>query len=137
MDKCNALTLLKEHELKVTKQRKLLLDEIIEIEESFSANTLYQNMHNEMDMATVYRILNIFKEKRIIREILSIDDTKYFELSCIHHPVHPHFFCKKCNNIVCLDQLKDQDLMILKKYSQDLTIDDIKISFTGLCNKCK
>ena len=90
-----------------------------------------------MDLVTIYRTLNLFEEKGIIREILSKDDTKYYEISCVHNPVHPHLYCRRCKTLSCLGELKEKDLINLKKYGVDCSVDDISIQFTGVCSKCR
>jgi len=136
MDKCSSKNLLKKSNLKITKQRVFLLDEIISSESSFSANSLYITLSNNMDLVTIYRILNLFNDKKIIREIINKNDTKYYELACIHHPIHPHFLCKKCKELYCLKELNNKDIHNLNKYSKNFIVEDVKIQFSGICDKC-
>jgi Fe2+ or Zn2+ uptake regulation protein len=137
MDKCNANNILKKNKLKSTRQRILLLEAIINSEKVFSANSLHERIKNRMDLVTIYRILSILLEKKIIREIVSNETTKFYELSCEHNPVHPHFICDKCKNIICLGEIDRKEIANLEKYSEDNLIKTIIIQFTGTCNKCK
>lgn len=137
MDKCNSMGLLKSHGLKATKQRLLLLDAILDLTDKiFSVKKLFKRISGEMDQVTVYRILNSLNEKGIIREILTSNDERFFEISCIHNPVHPHFHCTLCKKISCLPALPEEEIDILKKdYSNNL-ISDISINFSGVCSEC-
>ena len=137
MDKCDAATILKQNSLKLTQQRLLILESIINSEKVFSTNSLQKKIRNSMDLVTIYRILSVFLEKKIIREIASNETTRFYELSCEHHPVHPHFICKKCKKITCLGAIDNKYIAGLKKYSEDNLIEDIIIQFTGTCKKCK
>jgi Fe2+ or Zn2+ uptake regulation protein len=137
MDKCDARALLKEHNLKVTNQRKLLLEAIIRSNSIFSAGSLQDNVKDRMDVATVYRILGMLVANGIIREVSSSDNTQYYELRCEHHPLHPHFVCKRCKRIFCLDKIGAKDVSRIKQYASRHVIDDIAVQLRGLCNKCK
>ncbi|MCP4163721.1 MAG: transcriptional repressor [Deltaproteobacteria bacterium] len=137
MEKCVADVLLKRNGLKKTKQRVLLLDEIIEIGKSFTAAGLFEKFCNSMDLVTIYRTLNLFEKKRIIRVVLTGDEAKYYEISCIHNPIHPHFYCTICKSVSCLDEIKEKDIINLKEYGKNCSINDISIQLSGICHRCK
>jgi len=137
MNKCDPKTLLKEHGLKTTKQRILLLEKILKKKSVFSINDLEKELLSDMDQATIYRIMAQLREKGIVREILSDSDNRLFEKSCIHNPVHPHFHCTKCKKIICLDQLDEKIHRAIEKAYSDVTIDEISINISGTCLKCK
>lgn len=137
MDKCNSLNLLKNHDLKATKQRILLLDAILVLEDKiFSVKKLFPVLSGKMDQVTVYRILSTLNEKGIIREIFTSNDEKFFEISCIHNPVHPHFHCTLCKKITCLPALKKEKIENLMDEYKDLDVSDISINFSGICQEC-
>lgn len=137
MDLCDAKTLLREHKLKVTAQRELLVDTIIHWSSIFSATMLQEKLQDNMDLATIYRILGVLLETRIIREVTNKNNTQFYELSCEHNPVHPHFLCNKCNTLTCLNELGTQEIKGLKQNTSDYIIEEISIQFTGICPKCK
>jgi Fur family ferric uptake transcriptional regulator len=137
MDECKPEIILKNKNLKVTKQRMLILTEMLEYERPLSANDLHFKFNHAMDLATIYRILCILKEHNILREITSKEEIKYYELSCIHHPIHPHFFCNSCGKLYCLKILKDDDLKSIRRYGSSFAINEININLNGLCRECK
>lgn len=137
MDKCDAATILKQNDLKITQQRLLILEAIINSEIVFSTSSLQEKVKNNMDLVTIYRIISVLVEKKIIREIASNETTRFYELACEHHPVHPHFTCNKCKAIICLGVIDNKDIASLKKYSEDNLVEDIVIQFSGTCSKCK
>ncbi len=137
MDKCISQILLKHNGLKITKHRIIILDEIIKIGVSFTAGNLFKKFSNIMDLVTIYRTLSLFEEKKIIRELLTREESKYYELSCMHNSVHPHFYCKKCKHLTCMDKLEYNDLVQLNENIADFFIEDISIEYTGLCSKCR
>ena len=135
MENCSANTHLKQNGLKVTKQRQILLQAIIDSEKVFSAVSLHNKVKESMDFVTIYRILKVFLDNNIIREIVSNDTTRFYELSCEHNPVHPHFVCKKCNSILCLEAINNKNISNLKKTAKDNSIEYIQ--FSGTCKNCK
>jgi len=137
MDKCDSKVVLKRTKLKLTKQRVLLLEEIINMGSTFTAGSLYKKVEDNMDLVTIYRVLNAFVENNIIREVLSNDETKIYEMACIHNPVHPHFYCRSCKKLFCLKELKQEDYLLLKKYGKNFQVDNISVLISGFCDKCK
>ena len=135
MEICNAKTYLKQNGLKVTRQRQILLQAIIDSEKIFSATSLHENVKECMDHVTIYRILKVFLDNNIIREVVSHDTIHFYELSCEHKPVHPHFICKKCKSILCLDDLNEKNISNLKKTAKDNAIEYIQ--FSGTCKNCQ
>ncbi|MBN2617886.1 MAG: transcriptional repressor [Spirochaetales bacterium] len=136
MDKCNAKNLLVSKKLKVTKQRQLILERIIGRQGIFTVNSLYTKLEDEIDLVTIYRVISIFEEKGIIREVLSNYEEKRYELACIHNPVHPHFNCSVCNELFCLEAVSDNLIKLLQENISDYLVKDISIQFKGICKKC-
>ncbi|MCG8572424.1 MAG: transcriptional repressor [Spirochaetes bacterium] len=134
---CDAKTLLKQNNLKITKRRILLLEKIIDSGKCFSAISLQEKVENNMDLATIYRILTLFLKNKIIREILSNDTTRFYELSCVHNPVHPHFFCRKCSRTIHLNAVEDDYISQIEKMAGDNIVEDINIHLAGICSQCK
>jgi Fur family ferric uptake transcriptional regulator len=123
---CEKLKNLKKTEFKIA---KLLQKNILSAKE-------LQNIL-QVDKATVYRNLNSLLKKKIIREIKNSDGVGFYEINCkIHNPIHPHFECRICKKIYCLNALKPEDVISLSNYT-DFEIESIKIKFEGVCNECK
>ena len=137
MERCNPEEMLRRYNLKLTKQRLMVLEKIIEIQEPFTAYSLFDLLDESMDLVTIYRNLNTLKEKMILREIPTESETRLFELSCIHNPVHPHFYCSKCKKTYCLDEISKKDLDILKSYYTEGHIDGVVVQLSGICANCK
>lgn len=137
MDRCKSIDLLKNHGLKATKQRLILLDTILSLKDKiFTVKIIYSKLYGEMDQVTVYRILSNLNEKGIIREIFTSNDEKFYEISCIHNPVHPHFHCSKCKKITCLPASKKEKVESIREEYNDLIITDTLLNFSGICKLC-
>ena len=91
----------------------------------------------KVDKATIYRNIKNLLKKEIIREIKSSEGAGFYEINCkIHNPVHPHFECKICKKIYCLEPLKAEDVISLSNYT-NFEIEKIDIKFKGICDECK
>lgn len=136
MNECEAISLLEKHKLKITDQRLLALNEMIHTHSFFSANSLYKNLKNNMDLATVYRMLLIFQKKNMIREVATKDGVRFYELVCVHQSAHPHFLCKQCDTMYCLD-IDVAELTKLKRFAPRFLVEDVSLLLTGICDHCK
>jgi Fe2+ or Zn2+ uptake regulation protein len=89
-----------------------------------------------IDRVTIYRILSLFKRHRIIREITSASGANYFELATMENPVHPHFICRNCAALLCLEPLTFSEAKWLTP-DKDYSIEHIEINISGLCASCR
>lgn len=139
MDKCNSNIILKSNGIKITAQRSELLDAIIKTDHPFTANELHSiiKSNSEIDLATVYRFINLLVKSVIIREVANYEGFQYFELACEHHPLHPHFICENCKNIFCLKNLNALDAVNLGSYTGNNSVRTISLNFTGICSNCQ
>ena len=133
MDECKPEELLRGLKIRVTSQRLLVIGQLIHCEKAISAYQLHDALSQSIDLATVYRILSHFKEKGLVREIRSIGGTGFYELACKHHPVHPHFRCERCDDLICLDDL-DFDKALDSLSLKNISINAITLS--GCCENC-
>jgi Fur family transcriptional regulator, ferric uptake regulator len=137
METCNALEILKNHHLRVTKQRQQLLDAIIHYNGVFTvAGLLDQVATRSQDVATVYRFLQTLTELQIIREVGEIDRVMHFEMACRHHPEHAHFRCESCHRITCLDPLTFGDALQLLEQAPGRKVRHVSVMLDGICETC-
>ena len=96
-------TFLKSKELKVTRQREILLRRIFEREEHFSAETLEDRVKGDgISKATIYRTLQLLLECGLISEVALVDDRRMFEHTYGHDP-HDHIVCVDCEKVFEFD----------------------------------
>lgn len=92
----------------------------------------------DMDRITLYRTLKVFNDKGLIhRAVDGSDKTKYAlcDHACSvdhHHDEHPHFYCLKCKETVCLNEVNAPQFKIPVGY----TVTDIQIAMKGICRSC-
>jgi Fur family ferric uptake transcriptional regulator len=74
---------------------------------ALSHDKIHERLADDMDRATIYRILNRFCDDGIVHRILADDGKHYFALceDCsheAHNHDHFHFRCLSCDTVECL-----------------------------------
>jgi len=92
---------------------------------------------NRIDRVTVYRILSLFKQRGIIREITSVGGVNFIEMATQENPVHPHFSCRSCGMLSCLEPLTFSQAHQLISAKEDYSVDHIEINISGICSGCR
>jgi len=125
--------------LKVTLPRLKIL-EVLERSSNhhLSAEDIYRALmeqHEEVGVATIYRVLTQFEESGIINKLNFENNQAVYELSNVDH--HDHLVCVKCNTIIEFqdDVIEQHQLQIANKYGFQLT--DHSLYLYGLCKTCK
>lgn len=133
----NPANILKEHDLKHTKQRVRVLEEIALDSTAISQPDLEKKLGKEIDRVTLYRILNAYQEKGILHKIMDMNGTANYAVctsSCSedhHHDEHVHFNCTSCNKIYCLEVEAPRI-----KMPKGFTAKTVSSIAYGICEKC-
>ncbi len=93
---------LKKKDLKITTQRMLVAETIFSIHHHFTADSLLDMLkdhRDEISKATIYRILSIMVEAKLLAEHDFGRDFKFYEHT-IGHEHHDHIICIDCGRIV-------------------------------------
>ncbi|MHC4408322.1 MAG: Fur family transcriptional regulator [Planctomycetota bacterium] len=94
---------LKEKDLKVTRQREILLRRIFENQEHFSAESLEDRVKGDgISKATIYRTLQLLTESELIAEVSLEDDRRFYEHVWGRIP-HDHIVCTDCRKVFEFD----------------------------------
>jgi len=94
---------LKNKDLKITRQREILLRRIFEREEHFSAEQLEDRVKGDgISKATIYRTLQLLCEAGIVNEVALEDDRRMYEHVWGHEP-HDHIVCLDCGKVFEFD----------------------------------
>lgn len=135
--KIDPVNILKDHDLKHTKQRIRVLEEIAMGTVAISQPELEKKLGKEIDRVTLYRILNTYEDKGILHRIMDMNGTANYAIcssSCSaehHHDEHVHFNCTNCQKIYCLD-VKIPAI----KMPDGFTASSINTTAYGICKKC-
>jgi len=111
---------------KLTKPRLLVLDLLEQNHQPLSAIQIHIKLKKQIDLASVYRILNLFKSLGIIFEERINNKEHYYLGEKQHH----HIICKKCGYSECLPcKHLFENIKNFSHISHNLTI-------SGICKKC-
>ena len=135
----DALLILQKAGISKTSQRLAVLDILFKATTPLSVNDIRQALETKanIDKVTVYRILSLFRQRGIIREISSAGGANYFEMATLENPLHPHFSCRNCGAFTCLAPLSFTQAPELILPKDDYSIDHIEINISGLCACCR
>lgn len=130
----NLREILKNSNLKITKNRLLVLEFLILNSKPLSVEDIFKKLKTA-DQVTIYRILNQFVLKDIVYQTDFRSGKAYFEFQNHHHH---HIVCKDCGHFEEVDIcLPTNFIKKVQSNSQKFKkISDHALEFFGLCNTC-
>ena len=129
--------LLKEKNLKVTKNRKIILESLQKEENPISAEELFDKLkrENEIDLSTIYRNLNILEEKGVLLKTTNLDGINYYQ---INNSNHKHFLtCNNCHKKFVIEDCPVHELEEKIEKQTGFIINGHNFEFTGICPDCQ
>jgi Fur family ferric uptake transcriptional regulator len=92
---------------------------------------------DNINRVTVYRILNLLVEKGLVNRISGGGRSFVYGLAPNeNHPAHPHFYCKACGNLECLNpQSLGVDLQSMQRTFAGV-IENVEVRVDGVCKNC-
>src|SRR5512136_230072 len=122
---------------RMTPQREMILD-AIHAEGHITADDIFQRVHAKspaVNLATVYRTLELLKELGIVTAIDTGEGCVHYELA--GELPHHHLVCEGCGHILELDRdvllpLEDE---LCKRYG--FTVNFNHLALFGTCPKCQ
>lgn len=120
------VNLLAQNNLKITPQRIAVLEVLRGLRNHPSAENILEHLrlsNPHVTIGTVYKILDIFTEKGIIKRVKT--DTGHMRYDPVPEK-HHHLYCKESERI---EDYFDEDLdVIIKKYLKNKRIPNFKVS---------
>ncbi len=127
---------LKRNGLKITPQRKLILDILKESSHltGEEITTLARNEQPNISAGTVYRNLKTLCELGLVRNVASTDGVRRFESTSVHRH---HLVCISCKGTVEIDfcPMNNELQMIAEKFGFQIADHDFQIR--GYCTACR
>lgn len=123
--------------LRVTKQRKVLLDELCKVCTHPTADELYQVARKRLpriSLGTVYRNLELMAENGMIQKLEVGGTQKRFDGNAAPHY---HVRCLKCNRVDDLELALEQDVEAQARQRTGYTILRHSLEFSGFCPDCR
>ena len=126
----------KQLNLRMTRQRKVILEELCKVDTHPSADELYAIVRKRLpriSLGTVYRNLEILAERGDIQKLELGCTLKRFDGKT---ESHYHLRCIRCDRMI--DAPVDFDVMIKHdlKSASDFKIIGHKLEFIGICPEC-
>jgi len=136
---CDYSSILENSDLPPTPNRIKVLEIVGNNNRPLNAQDIFETLSRseEINRVTVYRILDLLVEKGVIDRISSGGRSFYYGLAPNkHHPPHPHFYCKLCGNLECLNpqgvHLEIEEIM--RTFSG--LIEKVEVRLDGICKTC-
>ncbi len=130
---------LRAHGLRLTWQRKLILQVMHDIGEYATAEEIHQRVQAQnpaVDITTIYRTLELLHELGLAASLDLGDGQRRYELVGLHGP-HHHLYCRACGRLIRVEQEEVQPLVDALRQTRgfELTLDHLVL--TGLCPQCR
>lgn len=115
--------------LRPTKKREMILATLRHQHGTLTAKEIHARLP-EIDLATIYRNLDLFEKEKLIRPVHLGKGEKEYEFQ---HEPHHHAICGKCHRIIhfTAPDKKIEKLLGLV----DFDIDEIEVTVHGTCKK--
>jgi Fur family ferric uptake transcriptional regulator len=138
-DRCDFFQWLTRQGLRPTAARLAVLEILGESPRALRAHELLDliRARRRVNKVTVYRILEDFTGRGMIRRLTLEGRASHYELACEHHPAHPHFHCSTCKEVQCLEPLALNQMWAELQGPLGNRADHIEIRVAGLCHKCR
>jgi Fur family ferric uptake transcriptional regulator len=125
--------------LKMTPQRRVILDTLLRKNDHLSSEELYalvKKRDASIGQATVYRTLKLLSDSGLIEPLDFADGVTRYE-PCYGKDHHDHLICEKCGkNIEIMDEVIERRQEQLAK-EHGFTLLRHKMYLYGLCPECR
>ena len=122
-----------------TPNRHRILEVIGNNSSPLSAQQIFDTLSrsDNINRVTVYRILDLLVDNGLVERINGGGRSFVYGLAPNeNHPAHPHFFCKSCGNLECLNpQSVNVDLQPMQRTFAGL-IENVEVRVDGVCKNC-
>ena len=129
--------ILKQHELRVTPIREMVLAVIRDSKSALSSQDIEMKF-SDIDRITLYRTLKTFESKGIIHKAVDGTNIQKFAMcdaGCnehVHHDQHAHFHCDNCGSTFCLDTLE----IPMIQHDTGFQVRSMDVIMKGVCKDC-
>lgn len=137
--RCDYTRLLEAAGLKKTPNRLSVLEVIGNNSSPLNGQEIFDTLNRKMNInrVTVYRIIDLLVESGLLERLSGGGRSYYYGLAPNeHHRPHPHFYCRYCGNMECLNPAS----LLLDTRPLERTypgvIQNVEIRVDGVCEKC-
>lgn len=130
---------LHDHGLRLTPQRRLVLEILEGMDQHLDAEGIWQcaqQQDEDINLATVYRSLNVLTEIGLVQISYLGEGQKRAFYETVAKPDHLHFTCNQCGNVLELDSQAFNQVQRELERQYTLAIQTVHLKFEGLCSEC-
>ena len=132
------LDFLKQHNLRWTPQRKLILKVFLQLEGHVAIDDLHKKIRSEdptIGIATLYRTMKLLIDARLAEIHPFNEQTPYERLYKVDH--HDHLICQLCGKTVEFEHplIEKYQIEVCERYGFDLK--SHRMELLGFCNECQ
>ncbi len=131
--------LLRERDVRPTRQRVAVLGELAKEPNDTTASALWRRMRarstQTIGLATVYRTLGLLHERGVIDSLSHHTGERCFRLCTDSH--HHHLVCQRCHRVVELDECGLGGWVDEAAGRHGFTPTEHQVEITGLCAECR
>ncbi|MFC7284845.1 Fur family transcriptional regulator [Phocicoccus pinnipedialis] len=123
--------------VRITPQRKAVLEYLIDTEEHPTADDIFKALsheHKNMSVATVYNNLKLFKDTGLITELSYGDSSSRFDFRT--NP-HYHIICTECGTITDFEYPALEEVEHLAGLLTGYEVHGHRLELYGRCPKCQ
>lgn len=129
--------ILRQHEIRPTAVRILLLETMVRFENTFSLADL-ETEADTLDKSSIFRTLALFAQHHLLHVIEDGSGaTKYClchnDHACRIEEMHVHFHCEICGKTFCLDNVH----VPVIRYPEGYEVREINYLIKGRCPACR
>ena len=127
------LQFLDQKNLRITSQRRAIVDTVFGTDQHFTAEQLLEwarEKDSSVSRATVYRTLPLLTESGLVHEMDFGKDYKIYDPNYADHPNHNHIICDDCDKIVEFesDRLEALETEISSKLGFEVNSQQLRIN---------
>ena len=134
------MSFLESKNLRLTAQRRAIIDTVFNTEEHFTAEQLLgwaRRKDHSVSRATVYRTLPLLTQSGLVREMDFGKDYKFYDPNYADHPHHSHIICGDCEKIVEFESEKIERLECEISQKLGFSVKTQRLQITGACQTMK
>lgn len=120
--------------MRLTKHRKQLLDLFKQDRENlYNAEMLYEKLDGQMNLATIYRALDLFQKEGVIAKSIIEGSAYYYYMENMHYH---YMICLNCHTKIKIDCLVHQTIDTIAS-KNDFQVQQHDLTVYGYCKDCK
>ncbi len=131
------LDLLKEHQVKLTNERRVIISVLEKAEFPLSPADLFLEIKPSLpkaNLTTVYRNLEMLEGLGLVKRLAFNKNNFSYEL-VTNRAHHHHVICKNCGKVEDLENISEKFVGEVAKTTK-FKIEDHNLEFFGICQEC-